>query len=617
MKQETNMKRRYYERFQVEDVINFFSGQLLQAKSADGAQVFLQSIKITRRPLPNGYEEAFRRLQHPYLAPILDIIEEENELLLVHPPFAGDPLPLVVNKERAMDPEVAVRIVGKCFKTLRDLERLPLPLSATLDPKNILLNGHKPLILFYFMKDPKTPRYDEKWRELLFYLLTGQTPVGGIKQCETVLERKKIPSRIAKLALMSLDRKQPYVDVLQAVEGYIDSKGDIQGSGLSRKNAASKKTKRKGVVTTVTIAAAALVLVTLAVSQWQPEDSYTGIFENPDNAVGQQGGEQIDTGGSLVQSIHFSNDKTQFALPYTLTGDSNLRGEFELAKLNGFYGYLESSDGKAQYGIYINKQGSIELYHTLGSKMTKVGVSGDGYKIKPGKKYTFEILYYPNEPIRMAFSEEGQPEKWVATGITPVSGELKLRFSGKEGAVLYYPEPNPVTDKQMVERVWMNQQPWHIDFGQAVLTLDEQQRSRLKVFPASQIRLGANDTSKFSFIPATQDDVFQIDIQTINSVRYRLVLEGKEKKVSLFKLEEKIEKVAEKPLDWKSVDDVPYAVTIKPSFTTLTIDLSRGTNKTTLEHTDQSPVLLKDVTLQNRNGFQLVEEKENIQEELQ
>ncbi|MGX9705778.1 MULTISPECIES: hypothetical protein [Laceyella] len=610
MKQDTNVKRRFYERFQVEDVINFFSGQLLQAKSSDGAQVFLQSIKITRRPLPNGYQEAFRRLQHPYLAPILDLIEEENELLLVHPPFAGDPLPLTVNKERAMDPEVAVRIVGKCFKTLRDLERLPLPLSATLDPKNILLNGHKPLILFYYMKDPKTPRFDEKWRELLYYLLTGQAPMGGLKQCEAELERRKIPSRVAKLALMSLDRKHPYADVLHAVESYIDAKAGNQGSGLSRKNAASKKTKRKGVVTTVTIAAAALVLVTLAVSQWKPEESYTGLFENPDNAVGQQGGDQINTGDSLVQSIHFSNDKTHFSLPYTLTGNSNLRGEFELAKLNGFFGYLESSDGNAQYGIHINKQGSIELYHTMGSKMTKVGVSGDGYKVRPGKKYTFEILYYPNEPLRLAFSEEGQPEKWIATGITPVSGELKMRFTGKEGAVLYYPVPNPVTDKQMVERVWMNQQPWHLDFGQAVLTLDDEQRSRLRVFPATQVRLGANDATKFSFVPNTTEDLFQVDIQTINNARYRLVLEGKEKKASLFKLDEKIEKVAEKPLDGEG--DTLYTVMIKPSFTKLTIDLVRGSNKTTLEYTDKSPILIRDVTLQNRNGFELVEEKEKI-----
>lgn len=611
------MKRRYYERFQVEDVINFFSGQLLQAKSPDGIQVFLQSIKITRRPLPEGYKEPFRRLLQPYLAPILDIIEEENELLLVHPPFSGDPLPLVVNKEHALDPEVAVRIVSKCFKTIRDLERLPLSLSATLDPKNILLNGHKPLILFYYMKDPKVQRYDEKWRELLFYLVTGQSPVGGLKQCESLLEQKKIPSRVAKLALLCMDRKKTFTDALMAVEEYINTKSESQGSGLSRKNVSTKKAKRKGVVTTVTIAAAALVLVTIAVSQWQPEDSYTGIFDNLDNAAGQQGGKQIQTDGSLIQSIQFSNEKTQFSLPFALSGDSSLRGAFKLAKLNGFYGYLESSDGKAQYGLYINPRGSIELYHTLGSKMTKVGDSGEQYQIKPGKKYTFEVLYYPNEPIRLAVSEEGQPDKWVATGITPISGDLKMRFSGKEGAVLYYPEPNPVTDRQMVDRVWMNQQPWHIDFGQTVLTLDEQNRSRLAVFPATQIRMSANDASKFSFVPSVKEDLFRIDIQTINSVRYRLVLDSKGKKASLFKLEEKIEKVAERPLNVKADDELPITLMIQPSYTTLGIKLAQGSEETSLEYTDESPVLIKDVTMQNHKGFQLIEEVEDTPEETQ
>lgn len=35
LKQGSRLNRRYYERFQVEDVINFFSGQLLQAKSPE------------------------------------------------------------------------------------------------------------------------------------------------------------------------------------------------------------------------------------------------------------------------------------------------------------------------------------------------------------------------------------------------------------------------------------------------------------------------------------------------------------------------------------------------------------------------------------------------------
>jgi hypothetical protein len=130
------------------------------------------------------------------------------------------------------------------------------------------------------------------------------------------------------------------------------------------------------------------------------------------------------------------------------------------------------------------------------------------------------------------------------------------------------------------------------------------------VFPATQVRLGGNDATKFSFAPNTADDLFQIDIQTINNARYRLVLEGKEKKASLFKLDEKIEKVAEKPLDGEG--DNLYTVMIKPSFTKLTIDLVRGSNKTTLEYTDKAPILIRDVTLQNRNGFELVEEKEKL-----
>ena len=93
---------RYYEKFQVEDVMVMFSRQIALARTPDGAQVFLQEIKV-RRSLPPGIVEMLSNLQHPYVAPILEVLMEGDRIVLVHPPLEGDPLSLVVNEENPMN----------------------------------------------------------------------------------------------------------------------------------------------------------------------------------------------------------------------------------------------------------------------------------------------------------------------------------------------------------------------------------------------------------------------------------------------------------------------------------------------------------------------------------
>jgi hypothetical protein len=601
LKQETHVKRRYYERFQVEDVINFFSGQLLQAKSPDGAQVFLQSIKVTRHPLPKGYQEALKKLQHPNLAPILDVMEEEDQIILVHPPFSGDPLPLIVNKERTMDPDTAVHIVHKCFKTLHDLERLPLPLSATLDPKNILLVGHKPLLLFYYIKDSKQASFDEKWRELLYYLLTGHAPMGGLKQCEKQLEEKKVPSKVAKLALQCLDRKFTQEQVAQAVHRYMASRSKEGGSGFSR-----KKRARKVLYTTVGVAAAALVLVTLTVAQLQSgdpssSDPFQGVFAQDEES-------QIKTGDKeIVESYRFTKEKDWLTLPYTFRGVSNLRGEFVLEKLSGFTGYLEEPNKSSVFGFYVNKKGQVVLFHRIGDKMYPIGESGSNYQVKPGKKYTFEIFYFPGEPVRISLNEQGEVDKWMAVGTAPMNGELTMRFRGEDGATLYYPQLN-TTDKETVEQVWMSQQPWRIGFGQAILTIDNELRSRLKVYPKTQIRMSMADANKFAFIPPDKGNPLQMELQAVDNSMYRLVWEKNDKKLALYLMQQK---VAEAPIKWEPEKGEPILVTVTSEMEKLSVKVSQGTHTTEIKYTNNSaPVAVREIFLVNQRGFDLVEIKD-------
>jgi len=606
LKQESNVKRRYYERFQVEDVINFFSGQLLQAKSPDGAQFFLQCIKISHRPLPPNYQDSLRKLQHPHLAPIIDVMEEEDQIILVHPPFSGDPLPLIVNKERPMSPDVAVRVVNKCFKTLQDLNRLPVPLSATLDPKNILLNGHKPLILFYYMKkEAKQGHVDEKWRDLLYFLLTGQSPSGGIKACEKMLETKNVPSKITKLALDSLDRKYTYDQIAQMVDQYVKSKL----SGENHLSRSSKKKSYKGTAIAVSVAAAALVLISLTVVQWKPTD---GNASNSSPFANMFSSESVDQASEQekqepAQSIPFNKTKNMYTLPYTFQGETSLRGEFQLKQLNGFMGFLENTDESAMYGLYIDKDGIIHQFHKLSDQNTTIGDSGSEYRIQPGKKYVFEMFYFPGEPLRISIHEEGKTEKWMSVGVTPVNGELRVRFRGNDGATLFYPKLEQITDRRVADRSWMNEQPWQIDFGQAILNVDQDRLNHLKVYPKTQIRLNATAASKFQFSPPKSSQPFHMDLTAVDNSRFRLVWDQEEKKLVMYKIDESSKKVAEQTVNWKLKEDDLVQASIVADYNKLQIELSHGSDEIELVYENSEPISIRDVTIRNTKEFELIE----------
>ncbi|WP_089968166.1 hypothetical protein [Lihuaxuella thermophila] len=605
MIREQHVKRRYYERFQVEDVINFFSGQLLQAKSSDGAQVFLQSIKINRRPLPAGYQEALKKLQHPHLAPILDILEEEDQLILVHPPFSGDPLPLLVNRERAMEPEYAIQIADMLFKTLTDLDRLPLKMGAALDPKNILLNGDNPVLLFYYIKDEQTSALDDKWRELLYYLLTGQAPSDSLKQCEKQLEAKQVPPKFKKLALQCLDSKVSFDEVRRAIADM--SAANRQAHAGFRSDA--KQRKRRRIYTTVSVFAAFLVLVAIAVSQWKPLDS--SASGDPFGFFRPQEEEKKDKFSSdeLIQSVSFSNEKRSYTLPYILQGASTVRGEIMLEKLNGFIGLLETKDKQSAYGLEIDNQGRLTLFQKAGNRKFEFGNSGTVYRIKPGKKYTFELHYFPGEPLRISINEQGQVEKWMAVGTSPIHSELFFRFYGREGATLFYPQLNAISDRKAVEDAWMNGQPWQLDFGQGILTVDDQQKNRLKVTPRTQVRVALTASASLTLIPPADGDRLHMDLQAIDGSRYRLVWK-KSNRLFLYRFKDSLEKVKEQEIDWSLKDNEPVQVSVTSVFNELQIKLTHGSKTAEIKYVSDEPISLRDVTLRNPKGFELLQENQ-------
>ncbi|OYD07467.1 hypothetical protein [Paludifilum halophilum] len=195
-------QERYYERYQVEDVLTFISRQLVQAKTIEGNEVYIQEIDI-HEPLPPGAREILLNMDLPHVAPVLDVEVSENRATLIHPPFSGDPLPLVVNEKSPMKPAEALHTFTNLLKTMESLEQLPLPMSTTLDPRNISISS-KPYLLFCWIKKYSINPPEEKWRELFIYLLTGIVPKNRTERVR-FLENKNIPPAYRNLALKCFD----------------------------------------------------------------------------------------------------------------------------------------------------------------------------------------------------------------------------------------------------------------------------------------------------------------------------------------------------------------------------------------------------------------------------
>ena len=187
MQSENRAAGRYYERFQVLDTIHFFNRKLILAKEPNGRQVFLQEIEMNHF-VPPGIREVLRNFDHPHVAPIQDVIEEHRRIILVHPPMIGEPLSMLVDPDHPMPPIQALRIFRRLLRTMVDLYNLPLPMTTTLDPRNVIMNENHPYVLFLNFK---CHRLDFMKSGELLYFADGKEPEGDVRR--SIEDHQDIP----------------------------------------------------------------------------------------------------------------------------------------------------------------------------------------------------------------------------------------------------------------------------------------------------------------------------------------------------------------------------------------------------------------------------------------
>lgn len=562
----------FVKRFQVEDEIQFSSGKLLQARTPEGKRVFLQSIPIEGQTLPENFRNIVLRLQHPHLAPIIDVMVDEHEVILVHPPFTGEPLPLLVTKERPMKPLKALKVAKSLLQTVRELNRRNFPLRATLDPKNILLSGSEPLLLFYYLSDEIKVQRDQKWRDLLFFLLTGHNPSKNPKNNKLFLENNLTPRKLQKLALRALKAKVNIEEVIQHVDKLLKDRNLESGRESGRLRTA--------------ILSTAVAILLIATGGF----IFNTYFNQSDanDATGNHAPKKIFQIQANGKKHDFASEpKYEFDV---MEESTVLQGELEFdKKFDDFKASMEKADG-GRFELVIKSDGQIIPGYSQGARSMMFGAKGIPF-IKPGKSYEFYVYHTSLAPVRVKIVDKETKEAFVLRGNTPIAGSLKPTFTAGKGVKLQNPGTQKIEDTTQVDTDFLPDQLWMLNMGIGITS-----GANLTVMPKTQVAIPITSSFTNFLVGLSQDTTrpFEIKLNSVDGVTY--VIEWSNGKVSLLRNSgTKITEVASAAIP-KLVKEKPVSFSINVTNTDLVININQGTEvKANLGFSEESPLSLRDL----------------------
>src|SRR5690606_22284712 len=242
---------------------------------------------------------------------ILDVIFESRRVKLIHPPLRGDPLSTLVGGKVPMKPSPALEICRKLLSTLEELDKQPLPLSSTCDPRNVYLVDGEPYFLFLWIKGYTEPP-EEKWRELLFFLLTGEFPEKG-KAPEQAAVHDRIPEPFRPLVADFLDPRYSRRDVLNRVKAELLRMKREPSPSSKRPLLRPLMRRKKGML------AAAISLALLAGGTY-------GIWTFSRDLQAEVRTAPVDE--TQRAGIVFDDGRQEYVWPETIRGGSIIRGSF-------------------------------------------------------------------------------------------------------------------------------------------------------------------------------------------------------------------------------------------------------------------------------------------------
>ena len=449
------------QRFQAKDVFRFGSNQLVQAKTGDGTVVYVQEIPL-RKPLPPGADSALRvDLRH--VPSILDVLFEKKRVKLIHPPLRGEPLSEIA----PLEPVPALEICRKLLFTLEELGEQSPPLSSTCDPRNVYLENGEPYFLFLWIKGYTEPP-EEKWRELLFFLLTGEFPKEG-EAPEKAVVHERIPEPLRPLVADSLNPKHSRKEILKRVQEELLRMKREQEPPSKHTSVHPRMRRKKGLL------AAALSLALLV-------GGIYGIWTFSKDSQAKERNVRLDE--MQRTGITFDDRRQEYVWPEMIQGASLIRGSFIPLKGQPFSVMLANREYRNSYGFSVDEgrlvvlMSSPEIWYSL--------VDSEGmFSVQEGSVYNFEIIYIPDKPIRYSVWKQDDTRRWVAVGNVPAEKNFQIRFQGGEGTKLLRSEVIAYSER-MYEK-----SPWQLSQGSALI-----QGDRWKMGRSSRVRA---DAAPYSF----------------------------------------------------------------------------------------------------------------------
>jgi hypothetical protein len=431
-------QKNYLAQFCIEDVITLVSGQLLMARTLDGSRYILQEIQL-RRALPPGFEMVLRHLDHPHLPKIVDVLEEADSVVLVHPPLTGEPLSLLVNEKNVMHPMKSLEIFRKLLRTLLDLNRLPLPLGTTLDPRNIIMDGDHPYLLVIHFKHFSGYQEDERWRELLFFLLTGERPDRNRleKQWERVQHR--IPPEMQPLVRDCFDMDKGISEILSKASKIQWNRARVQNKRISKR-----------VVFSTSMAA---LLVFGAIVGYQVA-SQASLQKKPlDQTVIAQQGQNVDLPFSAMR---FDGSGSFQPVTFKATDGAWIRFHVSVPE-SGWPLVVRLGSTPDAPTITIQKEEEPLIWEVWES-----GETGT-YEAQ------MEILLLPRQPVRFALSDPEGEWKWMAAAPSIDSVPSEVNLSGGDGVSITEGVVRSLARSEDVAASWNEGLPWSLVRGEALI----------------------------------------------------------------------------------------------------------------------------------------------------
>ncbi|QKG84191.1 hypothetical protein GXN76_06690 [Kroppenstedtia pulmonis] len=587
MIRERERQVRYYERFQVEDVLTFFTGQLIQARSPDGARVLLQEIKLLK-PLPPGAGEMLKQLQHPQMLSVLDVIVEKDVVVLVHPIFSGEPLPLVVDKNNPMEPAQALRLYRKLIKTMVDLAKFPIPLWTTLDPRNVCLYGDEPFVLFCGLNryTPK-PRNDQK-QDLLYYLLAGEHPRNVQYSGQDLSKRiKQVPVAIREFAVELLNDTYTLEQILEKADKILqDLPESNEKKGFKKLN--QKRTVPLAVVTVMLVLAGGAIGYS-AYGQWFPNSA------KPLDKDGKENGSK--------QVIRFTKDRMEtHVLAPEMDDSSAIRGSLQQTELNSFLVQLRSNTSAYTYGIRTDSKGRLELFQKGDGQAYTVKQQDPSFRIKEGKAYHIQLYYIEGEPLRVSVKDSDSDQKWVAVGTVPLDSDLRVEVKGLQGTEFQSPKISSITEGEEAKQSWMAPHPWNLVFGEGTIG-----KKSIILNGQSLLRSHRGNISFFTFRRNGEDskEPLHMELEGADGSRYVFLWEEKDK-LSLYQDVQGGDLLTEKRLDWSFQEEQDTEVSILTSLNQLTIRISQNSNQSSLEYTHDQLIDIQSISIKSDSDLELL-----------